>query len=224
MQYTLNFGQILPHIPYILMGVGATFAIATLAIIAGCILGGIGAALLTYGNRIIQRMVLGYVNFFTNVPQLVVIFVVFYALPEFGIMASPFWAATIGLTLAETAYLCGIIKAGLASISREQIAAAEVLGLSRAQILRYVTIPHAVKVLYPSISNQFILCVLYTSIACVIGVEEITGRGLEINAQTFRSFEVFAVVGLLYVIITFVVTFFLYFIGKTAFRVKAKIF
>ena len=224
MQYTLNFGQVFPHIPFILQGVWATLAIAAVAIAGGCVLGSAGAAVLTYGGSVSRALVKCYVSFFTNVPQLVVIMCVFYALPEFGILLSPFWAATLGLLLAETAYLCGIIKSGIASISQEQVGAAEVLGLSRTQILRHITIPHAVKVLYPSISNQFILCVLYTSIACVIGVEEISGRGLETNAQTFRSFEVFSVVGVVYVVLTFLVTFILYWFGRVAFRVKAKMF
>jgi polar amino acid transport system permease protein len=222
--YTLSFGQITPRIPFLLQGAVISFEIAAIAIVLGCILGSFGAAVLMHGRRPAKLMVRGYVSFFTNVPQLVIIMALFFVLPEAGLLISPFWAATVGLMLAEAAYLCEIIKAGIESTSRSQLEAAEVLGLSRRQTAWYITLPHAVKVLYPTLCNQFILCVLFTSIACVVGVEEITGRALTVNAQTFRSFEVFAVVGAIYAVMTVIVTIVLYLIGRTVFRVKAKIF
>ncbi len=224
MNYTLSFGQITPHIPFLLEGAWISLQIAAIAITLGCLLGGLGAAVLLQGSHRARRVVAGYVSFFTNVPQLVVIMTIFFVLPETGLLISPFWAATVGLMLAEAAYLCEIIKSGIQSTPRSQLEAAEVLGLSRRQTARHVTVPHCVKVLYPTLCNQFILCVLYTSIACVIGVEEITGRGLTVNSQTFRSFEVFTVVGLIYAVLTVVVTLMLYWVGRTVFRVKAKIF
>ena len=224
MNYTLSFGQVWPHVPFLLKGAWISLQIAAIAIVLGCVLGGLGAAVLMHGNRYAKLAVRGYVSFFTNVPQLVVIMTIFFVLPEAGLLISPFWAATVGLMLAEAAYLCEIIKAGVESTSRNQLDAAEVLGLSRKQTAWHITLPHAVKVLYPTLCNQFILCVLYTSIACVIGVEEITGRGLTVNSQTFRSFEVFSVIGVIYALMTILVTLVLYLVGRTVFRVRARIF
>lgn len=224
MHYSLSFSQVTPQLPFLLAGAWIGLQIAFFAIVLGCALGGAGAAILLHGGRFSKAIVRGYVSFFTNVPQLVVMMSVFFILPEFGLLVSPFWAATIGLLLAETAYLCEIIKSGIESISPGQIDAAEVLGLSRRQIAWYVTVPHCVKVLYPTLCNQFILCVLYTSIASVIGVEEITGRALTINGISFRSFEIFSMVGLIYVLLTVVATLALYLFGRLVFRVRAKAF
>ena len=70
------------------------------------------------------------------------------------------------------------------------------LGFSRLQQIRYVILPHVARVLFPPLSNQYILMTLGTSMAAIFGVEELTGRALNINAQTFRSIEVFSIVAL----------------------------
>lgn len=224
MNYSWSFWQIAPYIPYFLGGAWVSFQIAFIAIGLGCAVGGAGAAIQIHGGPLPRALVRGYVSFFTNTPQLVVMMTIFFVLPEAGFLISPFWAAAIGLTLAEAAYLTDIIKAGVQSINRGQVDAAETLGLSRRQTLWYITIPHSVKVLYPTLCNQFILCVLYTSIAAVIGNEEITGRALTVNGITYRSFEIFTIVGAIYVGLTIVATLALYLAGRWLFRVRAKIF
>jgi len=87
-----------------------------------------------------------------------------------------------------------------------------------------VILPHIVRVLFPPLSNQYILMTLGTSMAAVFGVEELTGRAYNINSETFRSIEVFSVVAVLYVIITLVATLSLAFVGKRFFRAKMRWF
>ncbi|MFY8151750.1 MAG: ABC transporter permease subunit, partial [Hyphomicrobiales bacterium] len=122
------------------------------------------------------------------------------------------------------AYLTEIQRAGFRSIRKAEIEAAETLGFSRIQIIRYVVLPHIGKVLFPPLSNQYIILTMTTSIAAIFGVEELTGRTYNINAQTFRSFEIFSIAALYYIALTLVASAALYAVGRYFFRIKGKVF
>ena len=171
----------------------------------------------------IRRLVRTYVIFFTNTPQLVQIYFLYFALPDAGILLSSFNAVLLGMTLNAGAYLTEIQRAGFESVRRNELEAAEVLGFSRWQQIRYVILPHVARVLFPPLSNQYILMTLGTSMAAIFGVEELTGRAFNINAQTFRSVEVFSLTAALYVIVTFAATAFLAVMGRVAFRAKMRL-
>ena len=94
-------------------------------------------------------MVIWYVTFFTNTPQLVQIYFLFFALPEFGILLSPFIAVLLGMTLNAAAYLCEIQRAGFLSIRQNELDAAKTLNFSLTQQVKYVIFPHIMKVLFP---------------------------------------------------------------------------
>jgi polar amino acid transport system permease protein len=177
-----------------------------------------------YGPRWARRIVGAYVVFFTNTPQLVQIFFIFFALPDAGILLSPYQAVLIGMTLNAGAYLTEIQRAGFESVRLPELEAAETLGFSRLQTIRHVIVPHIVRVLFPPLSNQYILMTLGTSMAAVFGVEELTGRAFNINSETFRSIEVFSVAAVLYIVITLIATLSLAFVGKRFFRAKMRWF
>jgi polar amino acid transport system permease protein len=92
------------------------------------------------------------------------------------------------------------------------------------QQVRYVILPHIMKVLFPSLSNLYILMTLGTSMAAIFGLEELTGRALNINAETFRSIEVFSLTAVLYFFVTVAASLTLLFVGRVFFRVKGKVF
>jgi polar amino acid transport system permease protein len=87
-----------------------------------------------------------------------------------------------------------------------------------------VILPHIARVLFPPLSNQYILMTLGTSMAAVFGVEELTGRAYNINSETFRSIEVFSVVAVFYVVVTLIATVLLAFVGTRFFRAKMRWF
>jgi polar amino acid transport system permease protein len=109
-------------------------------------------------------------------------------------------------------------------VNRAELDAAETIGLTRIQTLRHVTLPHLLQTVFPPLANQFIVSILYTSLGAIIGVEELTGRALNIDSQTFRSLEVFIIVGVLYVALTLVSTVVLYGFGRFVLGVRARIF
>ncbi len=187
------------------------------------VLGTLGAVGTTFGGRVVRALVRGYVVFFTNTPQLVQIMFLFFVLPDFGVLLSPFQAVLIGMTVNAGAYLTEIQRAGFASVRQAELDAAAVLGMSTWQSVRYVILPHVMRTLFAPLSNHFILMVLGTSMAAVFGVEELTGRAFSVNAETFRSLEIFSVTGGLYVALTLAATAVLAVAGRVLFRVRLRV-
>lgn len=220
----IDFAPVLDRLPYLISGAWLSLQIAFLAFAMGMLIGLFGASVRSYGPRWAQAMVGGYVVFFTNTPQLIQIFFLFFALPDAGILLSPLQAVLIGMTLNAGAYLTEIQRAGFESVRKPELEAAETLGFSRFQTIRLVILPHIVRVLFPPLSNQYILMTLGTSMAAVFGVEELTGRTYNINSETFRSIEVFSVAAVMYIAITLIATLSLAFVGKRFFRAKMRWF
>lgn len=223
MSYTFHFGQIVGDIPYLVGGGLVSLEIALLAFCGGMVLGTLGAIGTSFGGPLVRRIVRAYVVFFTNTPQLVQIFFLFFVLPQVGILLGPFQAVLLGMTINAGAYLTEIQRAGFGSVRQTELDAAAVLGMSTWQSVRYVILPHVVSTLFAPLSNHFILMVLGTSMAAVFGVEELTGRAYNINAQTFRSLEIFSVTAVLYVAITLLASAVLVVLGRTLFRVRMRI-
>jgi len=223
MSYTLQFGQVWPHVPFLLAGALLSLQIAFLAFCGGLLIGTLGAAGKSFGGPTLRRGIDAYVVFFTNTPQLVQIYFLYFALPDAGILLSSYAAVLIGMTLNAGAYLTEIQRAGFESVRQTEMEAAETLGFSRAQQIRYVILPHVARVLFPPLSNQYILMTLGTSMAAIFGVEELTGRAFNLNSQTFRSIEVFSVTALLYIVITFFATAILAVMGRVLFRARMRI-
>lgn len=220
----LQYGQVIRYLPDFLEGAALALWIAFLAFIAGMAIGLIGAATLRYGPRWARILVTAYQSFFSNTPQLVQIFFIFFALPEFGILLSPFQAVLIGMSLNAGAYLTEIQRAGFDSIQQAEVEAAETLGFSRLQLIWYVIAPHIVRALYPALSNHYIIMTLGTSMAAIFGVEELTGRALNANAISFRSIEIFTMTAGIYVLMTIVASAVLYALGRWLFRVRVRPF
>lgn len=224
MQYTVHFGQVVKYIPYLLGGAWLSFQIAFLAFCGGMVIGLAGAMAKTFGNRLLRGIVNAYITFFTNTPQLVQIYFIFFGLPQFGLVLSPYEAVLIGMTINAGAYATEIQRAGFLSVHRSELEAAETVGMSLLQSVRYVILPHLAKVMYPPFSNLYIIMTLGTSMAAIFGVEELTGRSFNVNATTFRSIEVFSITAGLYILVTIAASFILLYLGRWLFRVKGKVF
>jgi polar amino acid transport system permease protein len=220
--YTFQYGQVFPYLPYLLGGAWITLQIAFLAFAGGMLIGLVGALARTSQSPVARRCAGAYVTFFTNTPQLVQIFFIFFALPEFGIRLDSYAAVLLGMTLNAGAYLTEIQRAGVASVRRSEVEAAETLGMSRLQVVRYVVLPHILRVLFPPLSNQYIVMTLGTSMGALFGLEELTGRAFNVESRTFRSLEVFSLVAGIYVVLNVVASAVLLVVGRLGFRVRAR--
>jgi polar amino acid transport system permease protein len=209
---------------YLLGGALLSLEIAFISFWCGAVIGLFGATGKTYGGRLTRALVGAYVTFFTNTPAYVQIFFLFWALPDLGVVLSPFQAVAIGITINSGAYLTEIMRAGFLSVHRAEIEAAETLGMSRLQAVRYVVLPHIAKTIYAPLANMFIWLVLGSSMAALFGVEELTGRTLNITTENLRTIEMFSVTAAIYVVMTIMASTALALVGRCAFRVKAKVF
>ncbi|GLS21655.1 ABC transporter permease [Labrys miyagiensis] len=224
MHYTFQFSVVLAQLPYLLGGALLTLEVAFLSFWLGALIGLFGALGKVYGGKPIRSLINAYVIFFTNTPALVQIYFLFYALPDAGVVLSPMTAVVIGMTVNSGAYLTDILRGGILSVRREEIETAQVLGMSGWQMVRFVILPHIAKTIYAPLSNFFIWLVLGSSIAAVFGVEELTGRAINISTQNLRTIETFSVIAVIYIVLTFIASMALALVGRWAFRVKARIF
>ena len=224
MNYTFQFSAVFDQLPYLLGGAVVTLQIAFVSFWLGALIGIFGAVGKVYGSALTRRIISSYVTFFTNTPALVQIFLLYYALPDAGVMLSSMTAVSIGLTLNSGAYLTEIFRAGVISVRRAELEAAMAINLSRLQILASVMLPHIARTIYAPLSNFFVWLVLGSSLAALFGVEELTGRAINISTENLRSIETFIVVAGIYVVLTVLASGSLALVGRWAFRVKAKVF
>ncbi len=223
MSYTLQFGQVWHYLPYLLAGAWITLQISFLAFWGGMVIGLLGATGLTYGGRFSRALVQAYVTFFTNTPGLVQIYFYFYAMPEFGVVLTSYQAVLLGLTLNAGAYITMIQRGGFLSVRQNELDAAATLGMSLAQSVRYVIVPHIARVLYAPLSSKFILMVLGSAVGGIFGLEELTGRTINANAESFRAIELFSITAFIYVALTILASALLAVIGRFVFRVKVSV-
>lgn len=225
MNYTFQFGVALDRLPELLQGALLTFELGIITFWGGALIGLFFAALKTFGSRPVRWLAQAYVVFFTNTPALIQIYFLYFGLPEFGIRWSNITCVLIGLTLNAGAYLTEIMRAGFISVRATELEAAETLGFSLTQQIRYVIVPHIAKTIYPAIANFFIvILVMGTSIGAVIGVNELTGQAINLSTENYRWLEMFIVAACIYVVLTLIASISLALIGRWAFRVKAKVF
>lgn len=147
-----------------------------------------------------------YVEVVRGIPLIVLLSVVYYGLPALGLTLASFPAAVLALGLYSAAYTSEIVRGGLGSVPIGQIEAARSLGLSRAGALRYVVLPQAWRVALPALGNEFISLILGSSLASAVTLQELFAQGKYITGVTYRQFEVYAVLALIYFLLTFTLT------------------
>ena len=186
----------------ILHGTWLTIELTLLAIVLGFTLGAACAIGSTSRVPTLRRAIAVYVEVIRNTPLLVQTFWLFFGLASIGFKFSAFTAAVIALTVNIAAYTSEIIRSGIESVRKGQIEAAESLGLTRLQLLFDVVLPPAIERVLPSLSGQFVLMMLATSIMAQISTEELMAAASRIQSETFRGFEIYIVVAVVYLSLT----------------------
>jgi len=197
--YTFQYGQVLDRFPEFLNGALLTIRLSALAMVLGLAIGMVCAVTRVWGPRWAAVLVGSYVEFIRNTPFLIQLFFVFFALPHFGVRLVPNTAALVAMTINLGAYATEIVRAGLEAVPSGQIDAGRALGLKRLQIVRFLVIFPALKAVYPSLTSQFVLLLLGSSIISAIAADDLTGVANTINMQTFRSFEIYSIITAMYV-------------------------
>lgn len=198
MSYTFQFAALAPYKGEILAGIWLTIKLSVMSIVLGALIGAVFASLRSTLGRFVRFLVDAYVEIIRNTPFLVQLFIVYFGLPGIGLRVGADTAALIGMTINLAAYSTEIIRAGIEAIHKSQIEAGEALGFTRFQIFRHVIIIPAVGKVYPALCSQFVLMMLASSICSAISTHELAAAAAFVESQTYRSFEVYILVTLIY--------------------------
>lgn len=200
----LDFSVVLDAMPSLLWGCLGTMFLA-LAGMALAMTIGIGG-LIARGSRfrVLRSATIGFIEIIRNTPFLVQIFFLFFALPQLGLKLNPTTTAIIALGVNGGAYAIEIIRGGVQSIHKGQTEAGLALGLHKAQVFRLVVLKPALRAIYPSLTGQFILLTLTSSICSSVSAYELTSVAQRIESETFRSFEVYFTITLMYLAISWI--------------------
>jgi polar amino acid transport system permease protein len=197
--YTFQYGQVFDRFPEFLSGALLTIRLSAFAMVLGLAIGIVCAVTRVWGPKLAALLVGSYIEFIRNTPFLIQLFFVFFALPHFGVRLDPNTAALAAMTINLGAYATEIVRAGLEAVPSGQIDAGRALGFKRLQIVRFLVIFPALKAVYPSLTSQFVLLLLGSSIISAIAADDLTGVANTVNMQTFRSFEIYSIVAAMYV-------------------------
>lgn len=158
-----------------------------------------------------------------NTPLLIQVFLLYFGFASIGLPLPAWVAALATLVINVGAYTAEIMRAGIESIKHGQWEAAECLGLSRAQTYWHVVLLPAMERVYPALTSQFVLLMLATSITSQISAEELTAVANLVQSMTFRAFETYIVVGVFYILLSFVMRFGFWLLGKLIFPRRRRL-
>lgn len=198
------FQVMLDALPELLRGLQSTIYLTAASLVLATVLGLVSGLMSISPKKWISGIARLYVNVIRGTPLLVQILFIYFGLPSVtSIKLTAVSAGIIAIGFHIGAYVSEVFRAGIQSIDTGQIEAGRSLGLSSAQTMRKIVIPQAVRRMMPPMMNQFIIGVKDTSLLAVIGVAELTERGQTIYAVNYRAFEILALVGLLYLAVTY---------------------
>lgn len=204
MSYTISWDVVRSSLPLLATGILDTLKLAGTSAAIGLVIGIAGAAARVSRLPALRAATVAYVEAMRNTPMLVQLYFVFYGLPQLGIRLSSNATALVALSLYCGAYILEILRANIEAVGRGQVEAARALGLSEAAVFGSVVLPQALRSSLPALGGQVIVMLKLSSLASVIGAVELTYRVVDIVAQTYRSFELYAMAGLTYLALTLV--------------------
>lgn len=208
--------------PDLLWGCLGTLGLA-LGGMAMAIVIGIGGVVLR-DTRIspIRWSVMAFVEVVRNTPFLVQVYFIFFALPLAGVKLSPTLTAVVALGINGGAYAIEIIRGGVQSINKGQIETGLALGLKKSDVFRFIVLKPALRAIYPSLTSQFILLLLTTSIASAVAAYELTYVAKRIESDSFRSFEVYGTITVLYLVMSWMIMQMFNFLSSRYFNYPVK--
>ena len=189
-----------PEYIYLLLeGAVVSFTVTAVAGLLGFLFAFVLAGIRYFEVPIARSFAVVYVDFIRNTPLIVQLFFIAFGLPLLFGYVWPFWChALLALSINFSGYFAEILRSGFASTLKGQLEAAAALNLSQATAFKSVIVPQALIKMYPSLSSQFIFLFLTTGVISEIGVVDLTHAGLFIDSRTFRSFEVFITLTVMY--------------------------
>ncbi|MEY3665810.1 MAG: hypothetical protein RLZZ153_1992 [Pseudomonadota bacterium] len=195
------------NIQFLLSGLGWTVALALCAITCSVLIGLVVALLGLSKNRGARMINRTYVELLRAIPMLVMVLWVYYGMPIVtGVKLEVFMAGLIALALCDSAFEAEIFRAGIQSIDRGQTEAADSLGLSYRDRMRYIILPQAIRRVLPPLGNQFVYMLKASSLVSVIGLAELTRKANELVVTEYRPLEIYTFLILEYLVLILLVS------------------
>lgn len=202
-------------VPMLLEGLQYTVIITAGGLFFGFILGAVTGLMKLSRHRIFSWLAGIYIETIRGTPLMVQVMFLYFGLPlALGMRIPPLTASIIAISVNAGAYIAEVVRGAVQSIEKGQVEAGRSIGLNRHQTMMYIVWPQAFRRMIPPLGNQFIISLKDTSLLVVIGMGELTRTGQEIIAENFRAFEVWLTVAIIYLIITRLLSYALYYVEQ----------
>lgn len=198
MGYEFDPGYVLDHLPELVEGLGRTLAISAVGMLGALVVGAVLGAVAALRVPVARQLVTCYVEIFRNTPLLVQIFFLYFALPEVGVSLSGFTVGWLSLLLWGGAYNVENFRAGFEAVEHGYVEACRALGFSRLAAFRRTTFPLGTRIATPSVTNTLISVFKNSSFMVAISYPELTETAVGLVAVSFRVFELFVAIGIVY--------------------------
>ena len=185
-------------LPILMSGVALTIIVTIGSLLLSTVLGLIWALMRVSGIGVLSGFSAGLINVIRGIPIIVLLFYLYFVMPEFGLTMTALQASILGLGIAYSAYQAENFRAGIEAIDKGQIEAAQAIGMGWWQTMRRVVLPQAVKIVLPPYGNVMIMMLKDSSQASTITVAELALQGKLIASSTFKNTSVFTLVALMY--------------------------
>ena len=197
--------DLLEQMPLILAGLSNTLQLAVVISITGFLLGVVVFYLTLSKNAFIRNAINGYISFFIGMPLIVLLFLMYYGLPQWGVRLNPFTVAVIGFTLNVAAYNAAYLKTAFNGLDKTQLEAARAQGFKSSQVFRLITLPQVLRTSVPALTNQVIGNLKDSSITFLIQYTEFFARMQELASTNFQFFKAYLVTALVYLLLVSVI-------------------
>jgi len=199
---TFDYMAIWDNRDILVQGVLTTLIVAGTAIPVGIVIGVLVCMLRISKNRLLRWPAIAYIEIIRNIPLLILLFMVFYALPFFGVRLSGLTTGFICLSIYGGAYFAEVFRGGVEAVSKGQFDAAKALGLKYGFYMRRVIFPQLYGYVFPPATNIALTLIKETSLLSMLAVAELTYAAHDINGRTFTPIETFATIALIYWVIS----------------------
>ena len=201
MYYSLD--DMILFLPSLLRGAVVTITVSLLAFGLALILGLITGVARISRVAPLRAVTACYIQFIRGTPLLLQLFFIYYVLPYAGIVLTPFVSGTIGLTLNYAAYMAEVFRSGIQAIPKGQWEAGASVGMSRGLLMRRIILPQAVRIIMPSLGNFFVSIFKDSSLVSVITMRDLFFSGQLLASATYKHFEIFTMVAVIYFLISY---------------------
>lgn len=199
----IHFAPVVPYLGGIFKGLGMSILVTVLAFAAGVVIGLAAYACRTGKNGIVRKLAGAYIEVIRNTPLLVQIYVIYFGFAQYGVDVSAFTTALFSMAINNGAYTAEILRGGFKAVHPGTVEAGQAMAMTRAQVFFVVELPPALRSAFPALINQFVMLFLFSSVASVISLPELTYVCMNADSFIARTFEIYLIAGALYYVTTF---------------------